>query len=74
MGSIEYRKSPRYTLKTVSILPDDVVVYSPKKNDDDAGYKNEIRMKNGLALGDGSNRASGVSIGISKPLFFIGLF
>ena len=27
-------------------------------------------MKNGLALGDGSNRASGVSIGISKPLFY----
>ena len=62
-----YRKSP--TIKTVSILPD-VVVYSPKKNDDDAGYKDEIRMKNGLALGDGSNRASGVSIGISKPLFY----
>lgn len=46
------------------------MLYSPKKNDD-AGYKNEIRMKNGLALGDGgSNRASGVSIGISKPLFY----
>ena len=48
-------------------------MYSPKKNDD-AGYKNEIRMKNGLALGDGSNRASGVSIGISKPLFLLDFF
>ena len=58
-----YRKSP--AIKTVSFLPD--VVVQSKENDDDAGYKNEIRMKNGLALGDG--RASGVSIGISKPLF-----